>query len=447
MEIRKKLFKDKLNPPQVLALGFLSLILIGSILLNLPIASSSGTSIGYVNSLFTSASAVCVTGLTVLNTAKDFTPFGQVIIITLIQFGGLGIMTLATVGYIIMGKKISFKERLMIKEQLNTESIQGIVKLTKKVIGYTFFLEMMGSLLLALRFVPMFGFEKGLAFSIFHAISAYCNAGFDIFGDSLIIFQNDYYVLLILSLLIILGGLGFTVYADLLAKDKLRKLTLHSKVVLIMTGSLLIIGTLSFLLFESSNPGTLGSMNFPSRLANSFFQSVSPRTAGFYSVDMSKIRETTIFSTIMLMFIGGSPGSTAGGIKTTTFACLLLTTISVVKGEEDVNCLNRRLPFETIKRAVSIFLIGLAIVFSTAIILTITDSSLKFINLLFESTSAFGTVGLSAGITDKLSTLGRLVITLTMYIGRVGPLTMAYAFAKRNKKRDFRNAPGNLMVG
>ncbi|MFR9302115.1 MAG: TrkH family potassium uptake protein [Fenollaria massiliensis] len=447
MEIRKKLFKDKLNPPQVLALGFLSLILIGSILLNLPIASSSGSSIGYVNSLFTSASAVCVTGLTVLNTARDFTPFGQVIIITLIQFGGLGIMTLATVGYIIMGKKISFKERLMIKEQLNTESIQGIVKLTKKVIGYTFFLEMMGSLLLALRFVPMFGFEKGLAFSIFHAISAYCNAGFDIFGDSLIIFQNDYYVLLILSLLIILGGLGFTVYADLLAKDKLRKLTLHSKVVLIMTGSLLIIGTLSFLLFESSNPGTLGSMNFPSRLANSFFQSVSPRTAGFYSVDMSKIRETTIFSTIMLMFIGGSPGSTAGGIKTTTFACLLLTTISVVKGEEDVNCLNRRLPFETIKRAVSIFLIGLAIVFSTAIILTITDSSLKFINLLFESTSAFGTVGLTTGITDKLSTLGRLVITLTMYIGRVGPLTMAYAFARRNMKRDYRNAPGNLMVG
>ncbi len=447
MEIRKKLFKDKLNPPQVLALGFLSLILIGSILLNLPIASSSGSSIGYVNSLFTSASAVCVTGLTVLNTAKDFTPFGQVIIITLIQFGGLGIMTLATVGYIIMGKKISFKERLMIKEQLNTESIQGIVKLTKKVIGYTFFLEMMGSLLLALRFVPMFGFEKGLAFSIFHAISAYCNAGFDIFGDSLIIFQNDYYVLLILSLLIILGGLGFTVYADLLAKDKLRKLTLHSKVVLIMTGSLLIIGTLSFLLFESSNPGTLGSMNFPSRLANSFFQSVSPRTAGFYSVDMSKIRETTIFSTIMLMFIGGSPGSTAGGIKTTTFACLLLTTISVVKGEEDVNCLNRRLPFETIKRAVSIFLIGLAIVFSTAIILTITHSSFKFINLLFESTSAFGTVGLTTGITDKLSTLGRLVITLTMYIGRVGPLTMAYAFARRNMKRDYRNAPGNLMVG
>ena len=214
-----------------------------------------------------------------------------------------------------------------------------------------------------------------------------------------------------------------------------------------MTGSLLIIGTLSFLLFESSNPGTLGSMNFPSRLANSFFQSVSPRTAGFYSVDMSKIRETTIFSTIMLMFIGGSPGSTAGGIKTTTFACLLLTTISVVKGEEDVNCLNRRLPFETIKRAVSIFLIGLAIVFSTAIILTITDSSLKFINLLFESTSAFGTVGLTTGITDKLSTLGRLVITLTMYIGRVGPLTMAYAFARRNMKRDYRNAPGNLMVG
>lgn len=447
MEIRKKLFKDKLNPPQVLALGFLSLILIGSVLLNLPIASTSGSPIGYVNSLFTSASAVCVTGLTVLNTAKDFTPFGQVVIITLIQFGGLGIMTLATVGYIIMGKKISFKERLMIKEQLNTESIQGIVKLMKKVIGYTLFLELMGSLLLALRFVPMFGLEKGLAFSIFHSISAYCNAGFDIFGDSLIIFQNDYYVLLILSLLIILGGLGFTVYADLLAKDKLRKLTLHSKVVLIMTGSLLAIGTLSFFLFERTNPGTLGTMNFPRKLANSIFQSVSPRTAGFYSVDMSSIRETTIFSMIMLMFIGGSPGSTAGGVKTTTFACLVLTTISVVKGEEDVNCLKRRLPFETIKRAVAIFLIGLAIVFSTAIILTITDSSFKFINLLFESTSAFGTVGLTTGITDKLSTLGRLVITLTMYIGRVGPLTMAYAFAKRNKKRDFRNAPGNLMVG
>ncbi|WP_215491620.1 TrkH family potassium uptake protein [Fenollaria sporofastidiosus] len=447
MEIRKKLFKDTLNPPQVLALGFLSLIIIGSVLLNLPIASSSGKAIGYVNSLFTSASAVCVTGLTVLNTAKDFTPFGQLVIITLIQFGGLGIMTLATVGYIIMGKKISFKERLMIKEQLNTESIQGIVKLTKKVIGYTFFLEMMGSILLSLRFVPMYGLGKGVAFSIFHSISAYCNAGFDILGDSLLSFQHDYYVLLVLSVLIIFGGLGFTVYADLLAKDRLRKLTLHSKVVLIMTGSLLLIGTLSFLLFESTNPGTLAAMSFPQRLANSLFQSVSPRTAGFYSVDMSKIRETTIFSTIMLMFIGGSPGSTAGGVKTTTFACLLLTTISVVKGEEDVNCLKRRLPFETIKRAVSIFLIGLAIVFSTAIILTITDSSIKFINLLFESTSAFGTVGLTIGVTEKLSTLGRLIITLTMYIGRVGPLTMAYAFARKNKKRDYRNAPGNLMVG
>lgn len=447
MEIRKKLFKDTLNPPQVLALGFLSLIIIGSVLLNLPIASSSGKAIGYVNSLFTSASAVCVTGLTVLNTAKDFTPFGQLVIITLIQFGGLGIMTLATVGYIIMGKKISFKERLMIKEQLNTESIQGIVKLTKKVIGYTFFLEMMGSILLSLRFVPMYGLGKGVAFSIFHSISAYCNAGFDILGDSLLSFQHDYYVLLVLSVLIIFGGLGFTVYADLLAKDRLRKLTLHSKVVLIMTGSLLLIGTLSFLLFESTNPGTLASMSFPQRLANSLFQSVSPRTAGFYSVDMSKIRETTIFSTIMLMFIGGSPGSTAGGVKTTTFACLLLTTISVVKGEEDVNCLKRRLPFETVKRAVSIFLIGLAIVFSTAIILTITDSSIKFINLLFESTSAFGTVGLTIGVTEKLSTLGRLIITLTMYIGRVGPLTMAYAFARKNKKRDYRNAPGNLMVG
>ena len=447
MEIRKKLFKDTLNPPQVLALGFLSLIIIGSVLLNLPIASSSGKAIGYVNSLFTSASAVCVTGLTVLNTAKDFTPFGQLVIITLIQFGGLGIMTLATVGYIIMGKKISFKERLMIKEQLNTESIQGIVKLTKKVIGYTFFLEMMGSILLSLRFVPMYGLGKGVAFSIFHSISAYCNAGFDILGDSLLSFQHDYYVLLVLSVLIIFGGLGFTVYADLLAKDRLRKLTLHSKVVLIMTGSLLLIGTLSFLLFESTNPGTLAAMSFPQRLANSLFQSVSPRTAGFYCVDMSKIRETTIFSTIMLMFIGGSPGSTAGGVKTTTFACLLLTTISVVKGEEDVNCLKRRLPFETIKRAVSIFLIGLAIVFSTAIILTITDSSIKFINLLFESTSAFGTVGLTIGVTEKLSTLGRLIITLTMYIGRVGPLTMAYAFARKNKKRDYRNAPGNLMVG
>ena len=244
---RKKLFKDTLNPPQVLALGFFSLIIIGSILLNLPIASASGSPIGYINSLFTSASAVCVTGLTVLNTAKDFTPFGQIVIITLIQFGGLGIMTLATVGYIIMGKKISFKERLMIKEQLNTESIQGIVKLTKKVIGYTFFLEMTGSIMLALRFVPMFGFGRGIAYSIFHSISAYCNAGFDIFGDSLVNLQNDYYVLFILSLLIILGGLGFTVYADLIVKDKLRKLTLHSKVVLIMTATLLFLGTISFL--------------------------------------------------------------------------------------------------------------------------------------------------------------------------------------------------------
>lgn len=447
MYLKKSFNNIRLNPPQVLAIGFMFIIIMGALILNLGISSSNGKSIGFLNALFTSASAVCVTGLSVINSATDLSLFGQVVLVSLIQIGGLGIMTLATIGFFLIGKRITFKERLIIKEQLNTESLTGIVKLTMKVIKYTFILEFTGALLLSFRFIPVYGIKKGLWFSIFHSISAFCNAGFDIIGNSLLNFQKDYFVLFIISILVILGGLGFSVYTDLINKDKIRRLNLHSKLVLFMTATLLIYGFLSFMIFEYNNPSTIGNMNFIEKVVNSFFQSVVPRTAGFYSVNFSSIKDASLFTIIILMFIGGSPGSTAGGVKTTTFACLLFATISIIKGENDVNVMKRRLSIETVKRAISILLISLMLVYVASLTLTLTEKDFRFIDLLFEATSAFGTVGLSVGITPKLSIIGRLIIIFTMYIGRVGPLTMAYAFAKKNKKRDYRNAPGNIMVG
>lgn len=444
--IKRKIKDFKLNPPRVLALGFASLIFLGSILLNLPIATKTGQSIGYVNALFTSASAVCVTGLAVVNTGEFWSLFGQITIIILIQMGGLGFMTMATIGALLIGKKITLKERLIIKEQLNQETMSGLVKLTKYVILSTFAIETIGALLLSTRFIPIYGWVKGTYFSIFHAISAFCNAGFDLTGDSIAPFVGDVTINMTIAALIILGGLGFTVYLDISRQRSFKKLHLHSKLVLTITGMLLAVGTVVFLLIEYSNPLTLSTLSGSEKLMSSFFQSVVPRTAGFYSVDMSGLYDTTVFFMVILMFIGGSPGSTGGGIKTTTFGTLMLTTISVIKGEKDVVAYRKRISNDIINRSLAIATIGIILVIGVSFILTVTESA-TFLDVLFETTSAFATVGLTRGITPNLTDFAKVVLTFTMYAGRVGPLTMAFAFAKQNAKKGYTYSDGNIMVG
>ncbi|MCQ4924801.1 TrkH family potassium uptake protein [Tissierella carlieri] len=444
--IKRKLERFKLNPPRVLALGFGSLILIGAILLNLPVATKNGESIGFINALFTSASAVCVTGLVVVNTGEFWSLFGQVVIILLIQMGGLGFMTMATIGALAIGKKITLKERLIIKEQLNQETMSGLVKLTKYAVLSTFAIEGIGAILLSTRFIPIYGLVRGIWFSIFHSVSAFCNAGFDITGNSIVPFVGDFVINMTISGLIILGGLGFSVYIDISRNKCFKRLHLHSKLVLTITGILLTVGMIVFLLTEFNNPYTLGELNTGEKLISSFFQSVVPRTAGFNSVNIGALYDTTVFFIIILMFIGGSPGSTAGGIKTTTFGTLILTTIGVIKGNKDIVAYRKRIAEEVINRSLAIATVGMILILSVSFVLTVTEPA-NFLDVLFETTSAFATVGLTRGLTPNLTDFGKVMIILTMYIGRVGPLTMAYVFARRSKAGNFRYSEGNIMVG
>lgn len=446
--LKRRLVELELNPPRVLAMGFGGLILIGAILLNLPVASKTGESIGFLNALFTSASAVCVTGLVVVNTGEFWSLFGQIVIIILIQMGGLGFMTMATLVALILGKKITLKERLIIKEQLNQETMSGLVKLTKYVILATFSIEGIGAILLSTRFISAYGFAKGVWFSIFHSISAFCNAGFDIIGSSMVPFVGDIVVILTISFLIIIGGLGFSVYIDISKNKKLVRLSLHSKLVLAITLILIVTGTILIYLIEWDNPATLYPLGVKDRVLASFFQSVVTRTAGFNSVDIAKLEDTSVFIMIILMFIGGSPGSTAGGIKTTTFGAIILTTLTVIKGNKDVVAYKKRIPQEIIYRSLAIASVGVFLVTVVSLILTLSEDA-TFLDLLFETTSAFGTVGLTRGVTPNLSNFGKVLITLTMYSGRVGPLTMAFAFAKRQKSNSnsYRYSEGNILVG
>lgn len=446
LKVLKRIENIEMNPPRILALGFAGLIIIGALLLNLPIASQNNESIGFINALFTSASSVCVTGLVVVNTAYHWTLFGQIVIIILIQMGGLGFMTIATIAALVIGKKITLKERLVIKEQLNQETMSGLVKLTKYVILSTFLIEGIGALLLSLRFVPIYGLSKGLWFSIFHAISAFCNAGFDILGESIVPFVGDYIINLTICALVILGGLGFSVYIDISKNKKFKRFQLHTKFVLIITASLLIGGMVIFLLLENGNPLTIKNLSLGDKLLASFFQSVVPRTAGFNSINIGGLYDTSVFFIIILMFIGGSPGSTAGGIKTTTFGALALTTISVVKGNKDVVAFRRRISYDVINKSLAIVMVGLLLVGMVSFILTITEEA-EFLDLLFETTSAFATVGLSTGLTPDLTDFGKILLTLTMYAGRVGPLTMAFAFSRKHIHAKYKYSVGNIIVG
>lgn len=444
-----------IRPERVLAGGFLVLILVGAALLALPFASASGQSMGLFDSLFTATSAVCVTGLVAVDTGTALSLFGQVTLLVLIQLGGLGFMIFATLIMMALGRRITLRERMVIRESMSATDLSGLLRLTLWYGAMALVIEGAGAVLLALRLVPLYGWEKGLYYAVFHAVSAFCNAGFDLFGhySSLTAFAGDPLILLTIALLIILGGLGFSVILEVIRHHRGgRRLSLHTKVVLTATAGLLLVGTLFFALTEWHNPLTLAKDDAApaQRLLNAFFQSVTMRTAGFNSVDLAEMKESSKLMAVLLMFIGASPASTGGGVKTTTMSVLLLILISVVRGDEHVNVFGKRLPTGLMRRALAILFIDLMILLGCTMLLTLAENEgLPFLDLLFESASALATVGVSAVGTPKLSFLSRLTLIPVMYFGRVGPLTLALALA--HKQSDTQNRikypEENIMIG
>ncbi|MEK5061632.1 MULTISPECIES: TrkH family potassium uptake protein [unclassified Paenibacillus] len=439
----------KLNPPQILVLGFAGIILMGTLLLMLPVSSVNGVSVGFIDALFTATSATCVTGLVILDTGYDFSVFGQVVIMFLIQIGGLGFMTMATLIAIVFRRRISLRERLILQEAFNQSSIEGIVKLVRKVLFYSLTIEAVGAVLFALRWSFDMSIGKAVYFGVFHAISLFNNAGFDIFGEyrSLTLYVDDPFINIIAMVLIVSGGLGFVVLSDVLElrKRKKRILSLHSKVVLSITGFLIVFGAIVIFILEFSNAKTLVGLDAGGKVLASFFQSVTSRTAGANSLDIAGLRQATQFFIILLMFIGASPGSTGGGIKTTTFAILVGAVLSMVRGRDDVVIFRYRLAQERIIKALTITMISLLLVVGVTMILSTTEDA-RFLMILFETTSAFATVGLSMGLTPELTTIGKLLICLTMFAGRLGPITLAYALNRKSKEL-YRHPEGKIIIG
>lgn len=396
-------------------------------MLSLPIASKSEP-LGYLDAVFTATSAVCVTGLIVVDTLTQFSFFGQVVIIILIQLGGLGLMTMATMMAVLLGKRISFRNRLIMQEALNQFSLAGMVRLVKAVGLVTVLFEGIGAIILALRFLPDFGWPKGLWYGIFHSISAFCNAGFDLLGGfrNLEPYAADWVVNSVVMVLIVSGGIGFSVIAELWDKSQAKdhRLSLHTRLVLSITLLLVVVGT-GFILIVEWNK-ILKGLPLSNKFLLALFQAVSPRTAGFSTVPLNNLHSATALMITILMFIGASPGSTGGGIKTTTFGTLVLLVISSVRGHDEVRLFERRIPEDTVKRAVAIIAIGFTLVLVVTMIISLSDG-LPLLPALFEATSAFATVGLSLGITPMLSTLAKITLALTMFAGRVGPMSLALA--------------------
>ena len=419
----------------ILTLGFLALILLGTVLLALPIAAKSGQSIGLFDSLFTSTSAVCVTGLVIVDTGTTFSLFGQIVLIVLIQVGGLGFMVFATMLMVMLGRRISIRGRMLIRESMNTSSLSDLGSLTMLYLLLSLTIELVGAVTLCFRFVPLYGWKHGTWMALFHSVSAFCNAGFDLFGNyaSLTAFSGDPLVLLTVASLIILGGLGFSVILETARnRQGFRNLSLHTRIVLMTTLVLLLAGTVFYWIVERTNAETLAGCSEGEKILNAFFQSVTMRTAGFNSFDLSGFRDGSKLFSSLLMIIGASPASTGGGIKTTTIATLTLLMLSVVRGESEVNVARRRLSDDISRRALTVSVLFLTTLLTgTLIISLIENGRFPLEDILFEASSAMGTVGVSAIGTPNLSSASRAILLPMMFLGRVGPLTLAVAVAKR----------------
>lgn len=450
-KIRKKNWKEKMeaNPPVFFLMGYAIVILIGAGLLCLPIASKSGEGARFIDALFVSTSATCVTGLSPVVTVSYWTSFGHFVIISLIQLGGLGIVTaFASFGF-IFHQRFGLGSRKMMMAEKGQDGLTGMVKFIKFVLLSTFIIEFIGACFLAIEFIPAYGVKTGIWYSIFHSISAFCNAGFDLIGDaSLSPFSNNVIVILTISALIITAGLGFTVYLDLIAKDGNKRIKLHTKLVLTMTAFLLLVGTLGIYFMEKNNPETLGAMATEGeKVLNSFFQSVTTRTAGYFTLNQSALTLGSALLSMVLMFIGGSPGGVAGGVKTTTIISLFIGTLSEVRGSDDVPVFHRNIAKDTIRKSFVIVFISMIWCLVIIFILALTEQGADLVAICYEVISGFATVGLSRGLTSQLTDIGKFLVSLTMLFGKLGPLTVLYALTPREKKFKHRYGEEKILVG
>lgn len=440
----------RLNQVQYIALGFFFMILAGSLILTLPIASRSGEWTPFLDSMFTATSATCVTGLVVYDTFTHWNVFGQLVILLLIQIGGLGFITVGVGFSMAFRRRIGLWQRDLLKESINAMEIGGIVKLSRKIFIGTALCEGAGAILLATRFIPEFGFVKGIYYSIFHAISAFCNAGFDLMGAqqqyaSFTSYAADPVINIVLMLLIVVGGLGFVVWSDVVSKRfHWKNYCLHTKMVISVTLILIFGGALLLFLFEQG--GTIKGMSTGEQILTSLFGSVTARTAGFNTVDTGALQPESKLLTIVLMFIGGSPGSTAGGVKTTTIAVILIYVISNLRGENGCNVFHRRIGDEVIKKASMVFCLNLFLGLMS-VTLILATSNLRMSDVLFEVYSAISTVGMTTGITRDLNVVGRIVIIILMYCGRIGSMTFALSFVAKPETKGLSLPEEKITIG
>ncbi len=438
----------KLSPSRKLILGFLFAILLGTFILMMPFSLQEGEELNFLSSLFTIVSAVCVTGLTVVDVSKVFSPAGDLIIIFFIQLGGLGVMTFSSILFLVMGKRMTFYERELLKEERNADSSEEISSFVKKLLLTVFIIESIGAIILTWEFAKEMPMNKAVFYGIFHSISAFCNAGFALFSNNLEIYKANPVINLTIGYLITLGGIGFAVITSVIMviRKGIDRFNLTSKVAIIISVILTFGGMILFFILEYSNPATLGDLNFVQKILASYFQSVTLRTAGFNTIPLGELRNSTIFMCCILMFIGASPGSTGGGIKTTTFGVILFYVIGIVKKKGNVEIFNRRLDWEIMNRALAILVLAITYV-CVVIMLMLIAESFSPEEIIFEVISAFGTVGLTLGITPDLTTFSKLLLIFTMFVGRLGPMTFALAIGETKKKALSKYPKENILVG
>lgn len=447
-----------LTTTQIITFSFLFLILIGSLLLATPFASADGSATPFADAMFTATSCVCVTGLVTVTTASHWNLFGHIVILILIQIGGLGVVAITTVFNMLLGKKLSLSSRMLLGDAFNLETMQGLVKFLRSVFLGTFLVEGAGALLYLPRFVSEFG-AKGIWYSVFHSISAFCNAGIDLIGaESFIPYAHDVWINVVTMSLIILSGLGFIVWFDFLNACKKRfstetchrsiwaYLNLHSKIVFVMTGSLLFAGAVLYFAFEYYNPATIGSFTPFQKMLAACFQSVTTRTAGFVTIPQSGLTAPSVILTLLLMFTGGSPVGTAGGVKTTTLAIIFLAVIATVRGREDIICFHRRIQPKTARKALSVVLISFFASIAAMIAMMVFEPGAA-VDQIYEVYSALGTVGISRDYTATVGIAGKIILCICMYLGRIGPISMVLVFTMRNKQTAAKLPEEHVAVG
>lgn len=443
-------FIKKFSRVQIIAFGFLAVVFAGSLLLMLPFATKNGQTTDYVDALFVATSSTCVTGLVPFDTYTHWSLFGQLVILFMIQLGGIGFMTVITMATLFMRHKIGLQNRMLIMESAGTITLSGIGHLVKRIVGGTAVIETIGAAILATQFVPEFGIARGIYYSVFHAVSAFCNAGFDLMGylepgSSVMLFNDNAVVLVTLSLLIIIGGIGFFVWDDIIVcKANFKNYKIHTKLVLVVSAVVTVVPFVLYFFFEYDC--AFKDMNISDKLLNAFFQAVTPRTAGFASIDMKTLSEPGSIITIVLMFIGGSPGSTAGGVKTTTIAVILLSTVAYLQEDNNVTVFKKRIEDKMVRRASSIAFIYFSMILVSALVLSwIEPIGLR--EVLFEVVSAVATVGLSMNVTPTLSSASKIVLIVLMYAGRIGALSFIMLLMKRNKTAILKRPTGKIMIG